>query len=98
DDVSIDSGVLAQQPDVGRRMISAARRAPRPMHRQPLTGWHARFEMTRGLERELFGFNEREMAVIDAGAAHETADHAGRIVAELPQQRLRDERPEPLVR
>ena len=46
----------------------------------------------------LLGFDQREVAVVDAGAADQAADRARRIGRKLAQQRLVEQRRQPVVR
>src|SRR6185369_5155494 len=69
-------------------MVAASGGATRPVHAERLRLAELRLQGPRGFERPALGLDEREMAVIDARAAHEAAHDLGRIVAQLLQERL----------
>ena len=51
-----------------------------------------------GPQCEILGLNQREMTVVDPGARHQTTQRRGRIVRQVLQHRLLDQRRQPLVR
>ena len=51
-----------------------------PMHAQRLGLAELGFQSARGLERPALGVDQSEVAVVHAGAAHQTAHDLGRIV------------------
>src|SRR5687768_416121 len=88
-DVVPNLHVLPQKAYVAARVVAAPCRTAGPMHREVLLATaEPLVQLTRGFQRELFRFDERHVAIIDAGAAHHAAYHVRRIVAELTKQRL----------
>src|SRR5215471_1027586 len=88
DDLSIDSDVLSNEPDVGHGMVAAAGGTTRPMNRDRLCPVHVPFQVAAGFECQFLGLDKSEMAIIDAGAAHEPAHYLGRVIPEFLQERL----------
>ena len=89
DHLAVDADVLAQQADVGGGMIAAACRTSRPVRRDPLTVREPRREDLGGLDGDLLGLDQREVAIVDAGARDQPAQRAGRIVRAGPRAAAR---------
>jgi len=58
------------------------------VHRQQLAARGSLLEVTRRLERQLFGFDQGEVTVVNSRAAHQATNDSRRIDREVAEQRL----------
>ena len=72
-DFAVDFDILAEQTDIGHRVIAAAGGTSRPVHAQRLRLAQFCFDEAGGFQRPSFGFDQSKVAVVHARATDEAA-------------------------
>ena len=110
---AILADAASDQSDVGQGMVGAPVGAARPVDGQraavavaiavafavavSIGVGQPAFQGAGGFGGARFGFNQRKVAIVNAGAADGAARHRGRRGGQFPQQRLGGQRPPPGV-